>query len=365
MKTFRYRIYPRKEEERILEEWFDECLKLWNYLLEDRKRRWEEEKKGTSFYDQCKLITKLRREGKIRKDIPVVVLRGVAKRVDTAFKSFFQGIKGKRKVGYPKGKEVCQSLEYIDKVGFKLEGEKLILRNVGEIEVRMHRPLEGKVKGLRIKKEATGKWFCNFVVECEEKEGKEGVKAVGIDMGIREFCVLSTGERIENPKFYDELEEKLKKAQRRLSKKEEGTEVWHKVRRRIARIHEKIKNKRKDFLHKLSKRIVDEYDIIVVEDLGIQGIVQDSRFMAKRIYDASWGEFIKMLEYKAKAMGKRLVKVEAKGTTRRCSGCGAENDVSLKEDIYCCSNCGLELDRKLNSAINILRLGLQSLGDEP
>jgi len=209
----------------------------------------------------------------------------------------------------------------------------------------------------------TGKWFASFIVECIPPPVplRDGPVA-GIDIGLESFATLSNGERIENPRFFREEGKDLAKAQRRLSKLRErkGSPEWHKSLKVIRRIHERITNKRTDFIHQTSRRIINRFGIIAFEDLDVKGMVHNHR-LAKSIQDASWSMFVRATASKAECAGSKVVLVNPKYTTQICSRCGLLVPKTLSERVHRCG-CGLSIDRDLNASINILRLGLQSLG---
>ena len=226
--------------------------------------------------------------------------------------------------------------------GFRLEGKKLVLSKVGAISIRLHRQIEGMVKGVSIKRELSGKWFAIFQVEslkpnCLPETGK----VIGLDMGVKYFLSDSDGRHIENPKLYDRSLERLQKAHGFLSRKERGSKNRARAKVRLARAYEKVVNQRGDFLHKLSKFYVDRYNVIAVEDLNITNMVRNHH-LAGKILDASWNKFFQMLFYKAENAGRTLVKVNPRGTS--------------KEYKY-----GM-LDRDYNASLNILERGLAGLG---
>jgi len=356
-KSFVYRIYPTRAQQRLMNEWLKECCWLYNYFLAERVREWREEKKGVSFYDQCKEIKELRRRWLPLRNIYEMVLEMVAKRVEDAFTGFFSRVKnGKKKKGHPKmrAEEDYTSFTY-RKSGFKIKDGKLWLSKIGEVKIKLHRPLEGKPKTCTIKRSPTNKWYAIFVCECETQPLAPTNRVVGIDMGIESFAVLSTGEKIPNPKFFYEEEKELARAQRKLSRLEKGTREWEKQRRVVARIHERIVNKRKDFVNKLVKRIIQDFDVIVVEDLKIDNMLRN-RYLAKSIAGVAWGEFIRKLEEKAKETGRQVIKVNPSYTSQTCSNCGYRQKISLSQRIFRCPNCGLEIDRDYNAALNILSL---------
>ena len=209
----------------------------------------------------------------------------------------------------------------------------------------------------------SGRWYACFSCIVEAQPREKPFEDVGIDVGLHSYAVLSDGVHIENPRYYRASERRLAQLQRGLSRKEGGSRNRVKAKTRVARLHEKIQNRRSDFLHKASRRIADTYETVYVEDLRIGNMVRNHR-LAKSISDAGWGRFIGMIAYKEEESGGQLIQVDANGTTQRCSGCGETVPKDLSQRIHRCPHCGLVLDRDLNAALNILRRG-QEIGREP
>ena len=215
------------------------------------------------------------------------------------------------------------------------------------------------LKTLTLKKESN-KWYSIISLEIPDRKDKIAIKnAVGIDVGITHFATISDGTTIENPKYLSKSESKLANAQRVLSKKKKGTKAREKAKIRVARIHRKIANQRTDFLHKVSRKLVEKYDLIAYEDLNIKKMMQGN--LAKSIGDCSWGKFLRYISYKAENAGKYAIAVDPRGTSQICSNCGTKVSKSLSDRIHNCPLCHVVLDRDLNSALLISRLGLSRL----
>jgi putative transposase len=235
------------------------------------------------------------------------------------------------------------------------------IANVGRVKVLLHRPLEGTPKTATIRRSSTGKWYASFSSECAEPTPLPQMgRHVGIDVGLKTFATLTEGESIENPRFFRLEERALAKAQRRLSKAEQDTPERAERRRIVARVHERIVWRRGDFAHQHSRRIVNRFDLIAVEDLSVNRMLHN-RCLAKSIADAAWTQFAASLSHKAAWAGRSYVAVDPAYTSRDCSGCGHRQPLSLADRIYACPCCRLIFDRDLNAARNILRLGRQSL----
>ena len=367
-KTFKYRIYPTKSQTKKLEKTLNTCRWLYNHFLAERKNLWSSEKISTSYYGQIKTLPDLKKKHPYFSNVHSQILQNVAMRVDLAFKAFFRRIKRGEKPGYPRfhGKGRYNSFTY-PQAGFKLFKKTVRLSKIGDVKIKLHRPIEGKIKTCTVKRMPTGKWFISFVCEINHQPVEQPIKpAIGIDMGLECFATLSNGEFIENPRFFRKAEKTLAKAQRKLSKQPKDSASYNKARKAVAHIHERIKWKRKDFAHQFSRKLVDKFNTICVEDLSINEMVKDNfRCINKSIGDAAWREFLNLLAYKAEWAGKRVVKVNPAYTSQTCSRCGHRHKLKLSDRMYHCPCCNLLLNRDHNAAINILRLGLQSLGFDP
>jgi len=302
----------------------------------------------------------MKRENPTLSRVHSPVLQNISKRIMDAYHGFFVRKRKGLKAGSPRFKKYgrYKSITY-PQSGFKIEGKKLILSKICSINIKLHRPIKGRVKTLTIKHMPSGKWFAIFSCTIKEKTQARPLKDVGVDVGLNSFAVLSDGNRIENPRFYRSREKQLKRAQKRLSRTKKGSQNRGKNRLKVARLHEKVENCRKDFLHKASRFIADRYQTVYVEDLKIRNMVQN-HCLAKSISDAGWGTFIQMIAYKEAESGGRLVKVNPKNTTQLCSQCGNLVEKNLSVRIHNCPVCGLLMDRDLNASRNILRIGRES-----
>lgn len=289
------------------------------------------------------------------REIHSQVLQDVLFRVGKAFHNFFRRIKEKKgKAGYPrfKGEGRYDSITYPQQPGFQITPQGLKLSKIGTIKIKMHRPIQGTIKTCTIKREVD-RWYACFSVEYEPVQKSIPTKAVGIDVGIRFFAVFSTGEAIENPKYLCKSEKKLAKRQRELSLKKKGSANRKKARLIVAKLHRKVRNQRSDFHHKLSRKIVDTYGFIAVEDLNIKGMLKN-HCLAKSISDTGWRQFLNYLTYKAVEAGCKIEKVAPNYTSINCSVCGERVSKTLADRIHCCPFCKTVLDRDYNAAINIL-----------
>ena len=361
--TFKYRLFPTKKQQSILNETLEECCWLYNHFLEERKNGWEKEKKSFNYYTQANTIPELKKGRQTLKSVHSQVLQNVAIRIDLAFQSFFRRVKNGEKPGYPrfKGRGWYDSITY-SQVGFEVKDNRLNLSKIGSIKIKLHRSISGIIKTCIIRRQRD-KWYACFTCEVKPKPLKESKKAVGIDVGLETFATLSNGKKIENPRFFKTDQKTLAKVQRKLSKLEKGTLGRKKTKKVIARIHERITNRRNDFCHQTARKVVNRFGIICIEDLSINKMRENNfRSINRSIGDVAWGQFAQYLSYKAENAGRQVIKVNPAYTSQDCSRCGYRQVKKLSDRIHNCPNCGLILDRDLNASINILRLGLQSLG---
>jgi len=364
--AYQYRLHLTKGQQRLLEEQLEECRWVYNQTLAARRDAWEQHQKTLGLYDTQAMLPDWKAVRKSLKLVHSQVLQNVQVRVDLAFKAFFRRLKaGERDAGYPrfKGGGRYDSMTYPQYGnGARLEGNKLILSKIGQVALNLHRPVEGRIKTVTLRRSSTGKWFVAFAVEkaCEQPSDVPEA-AVGVDVGLEKFATLSTGEKVANPRFFRRDEGDLARAQRRLSEQAKGTPERAKRRKVVARIHERIANRRKNFAHQISRKLVKRFGVIVFEDLSITRMLK-KHCLAKSIADAAWGQLATYTRYKAEEAGRRYIEIDPRGTSQHCSRCGAVVKKSLSIRVHQCPHCGLEIDRDLNAAYNILRLGLQSQG---
>lgn len=339
----------------------ESCRVLYNCALEQRKTAYKQFKISLNYNTQAKELKTLKKYVSEYKEIYSQVLQNVLLRLDDAFKKFFDRVKSGEKPGYPrfKGRGWYDSFTY-PQSGFSLSdnrkgNQKLRLSKIGKVTVRLHRAIKGNIKTCMIKRELD-KWHVCFACETKPEILPKTYKDAGIDVGIEKFAALSDGALIKNPQFLRESEAKLKYEQRKLSRKKKGSNSRKKQKHKLAKLHCKIKNRRNNFLHIESRKLVRSYDVIVFEDLRIKNMVKN-HYLAKSISDASWAKFIKYVSYKAESAGKKVIFVNPRNTSQICSGCGAIVKKSLSVRVHKCPSCGLEIDRDVNAAINILRAG--------
>lgn len=356
-KAYKFRLYPNNEQVANLERSLDLCRDLYNGAIQERRDAWRLNRINISFFDQSSQVTEIRQVNPDYQQIQYRVCDQVLRQVDKSFKAFFRRLRSGEKPGYPrfKGKAFFNSFLY-NRQGFKFIEGKLSLGNIGLLKIRKHREIEGTVKEIAVKREGA-KWFA--VVSCDhvpEKPLPVTNQVIGLDVGIESFVTLSDGSQIDNPRHYQSTQKKLRVAQRRVARRKKGSVGRKKAVAILRNIHQKIFNRRDDFQHKVSRHLIDNYDLIAVEDLNVKGLSKG--ILSKQVRDVAWSNFFHKLTYKAESAGRELVKVNPAFTSQDCSSCGnrLKKDLSVREHI--CLVCGLSLHRDHNAALNILSLGL-------
>jgi putative transposase len=362
-KTFQYRVFPSKKQVKKLNETLDECRWLYNHLLECRKTSYEQEGKSLSLYQQQETFPILKQGRPSLRQVHSQVLQNVAVRIDLAFKAFFRRYKAGEEPGSPRfrGMNRYDSFTF-PQSGFSItHDERVCLSKMGSIKMVYHRPIKGKLKTCTVHHSSTGKWYVSFSVEREPERLPELSTQVGMDVGLKTFATLSDGTEIENPRFFRKDEKALAQVQRKQSQLAKGTPQRRKHRKVVARVHERIAFRRDNFTHQESRKIVNHYGVIAVEDLHVKRMTHN-HCLAKSIADASWSEFFSQLACKAEEAGRQLVKVNPAYTSQTCSMCGHRQKMPLDVRVFECPCCHVHLDRDFNAALNICALGLQGLG---
>ena len=356
------RLLPTKAQQTTLETSLETCRILYNRLLAWRKAAYEETGQAPSRYEQQAAFPQWKEENPYLRCVHSQVLQEVGTRVDRSYQNFFRRLKqGAEKAGFPrfKGRGHYDSFTF-PQSGFELQENAVKLSKIGGVKAIVHRTIAGKVKTCTIRRQ-NGKWFACFAIEVEFVPLEPTGQAVGIDVGLNSFATFSNGEQVENPRFYRTDEAALAKAQRRLSKFEKGTPERRRARKVVARIHERIRNRRHNFVHQQTSKVVNRFDTIALEKLNVKGM-QKNRCLSKSISDAAWSHFRAVLAVKAVSAGRRYVEVNPAYTSADCSGCGLRAKKKLSERWHFCPVCGTSLDRDHNAAKNILSQGLLRLG---
>ena len=362
LRAYKYRIYPSHAQKTCLAGWLALCCELYNAALQERRDAYRVAHKSIAYKDQQYQLPEIKAIRPELKSIHSQVLQDVLRRLDKAFDAFFHRVKNGQKPGFPRFRSRARYDSFtFPQSGFAIESGKLRLSKIGRVKIKLHRQLKGKIKTLTITRSPTGKWFACFAVECGSDPLPQVSDAVGIDCGLERFSTLSTGEHTANPRFFRKYEKRLAKAQKKLSAATKGSQERKKRRKVVAQVHERIANKRRDFAHKESRKLVNRFAIIVFENLNIRGMLRN-HCLAKSISDAAWNQLVRFTSYKAEKAGRCALQVNPRNTSQMCSGCSKIIGKDLRVRIHACSNCGLRLHRDQNAAINILALGLQSIG---
>jgi len=363
-KAFKYRIYPTSHQESLFLNTLDLCRELYNGALQERSDAYKRAGISITYSMQQNQLPEIK---KSRSDLLTVhsqVLQDALHRVENAFDHFFRRVKeGQSNPGYPKYKSKFRydSFSY-PQSGWSLNKNKLYISKIGTLKVRLSQPIAGKVKTLTIKREA-GKWYVIFSCELESKPLPETLKVTAVDVGIENFLTDDKGKTVDNPKHLRKAEKRLAKLQRQAARKKKRSKKWKRAQKRVAKAHAKVRNQRRDFTHKQSRKLINKYDIIFYENLNIAGMLQNHH-LAKSISDAGWGMFFEQLEYKAEYAGKLAKNVNPNNTSQICSGCSKKVPKGLSVRWHKCIYCGIELHRDHNSAINILARGIEILQAE-
>ncbi|WP_066295622.1 RNA-guided endonuclease InsQ/TnpB family protein [Bacillus sp. FJAT-29937] len=357
-RTYKFKLVPTAEQQKKIIETLSLCRWLYNTCLEQRIYEYKTHKKSISFYAQKKELPILKKELPIFKTVHSQVLQDVLERLDKAYQAFFKRLSKGEKAGFPRfqGKNRFHSFTY-SQSGFKLNGKFLSLSKIGDLRIKCHRQIQGKIKTCTIVHKNSRFYVC---FACEMTEAVSELKtnqSVGVDLGVTHLAITSDGQFFDNPKHLQKAERRLKQLQRAVSKKKKGSNRRQKAVRLLAKWHEHIANKRRDTAHKVSRQLVSNYDLIVFEDLNIQDMVKN-RHLSKSITDSAWRKLIQFTQYKAENAGKEVVCVNPYNTSQICSSCRHIVKKTLAERLHKCL-CGYEIHRDVNAAKNILQLGLQ------
>lgn len=356
-KSYKLRIYPNKEQEILIQKTFGCCRFVYNYFLDLKQKLYKDEHITLSYNDTSKILTVLKSENEWLKEPDKCSLQSSLKDLDNAYKNFFRG------KGYPKFKSKKNHYKsYRSNSNIHIFDRYIQLPKLGKVRFRGKYKIEGRILNATVTQESSGKYFVAItVIDYVPEQLPKTNQSIGIDLGLKDFAILSNGIKIKNYKFLRNFEKRLALEQRRLSRKTRGSKNYEKQRIKVARAYDRVSNQRKDFLQKLSTELVKDCDIICTEDLNVQGMVKNHK-LAKAISDASWSMFTRMLEYKCNWYGKQLIKVDRfYPSSQLCSNCGFKNTTikDLKIRYWECPNCSSTVDRDINASINILNGGLQ------
>ncbi|MBA4376827.1 MAG: transposase [Anaerolinea sp.] len=356
IKAFQYRIDPSKTQRKQMEQTIETCRRFYNDCLAERKTAYEEQGITIGKYAQLRKVKELKATDLFATKVHSHVFQIVVTDLDKAFQAFFRRAKAGKKPGYPrfKGKERFDSFGYKEYGnGFKVDGRRLRLSGIGRVAGRWHRPIEGEIKTLRIRRKA-GDWYASFTCEVAPTPLSKTGKVVGVNVGISSLLATSDGELIENPKWYREGQAKLRVLQRRVSRRKTGGTNRRKAVLILQKYHEHVTNQRRDYLNKVATQLISKYDLIAIEDLQINNMVRNHH-LAKSILDGGWGYLAQRLTDKAVEADRELVRVSPANTSKTCSVCGyVFENLSLSNRWVTC-DCEMSLNRDVNAAINILK----------
>lgn len=359
--AYKFRLYPNKEQREALARHFGCCRFIYNHFLRQRidyyvANKGHDEKKSLSYHDTALMLTELKRDPEYTwlNEVNSQSLQQSLRDLDGAYRNFFS-----KRAEFPKFKNKKAKQSFRAPQNFWIENGKLRLPKVpGLIKVVIHRPIEGEMKSVTVSRTKTGKYFASILCEVEipDPEYKGGV--IGIDLGLADFIVTSKGERVKAPQYLRKSEKQLRRLQRQLSRRKKGSKGREKARRAVAKQHEKVRNQRNDFLHKLSRRLVDENQVIHAESLAVKNMMRN-HCLAKSIADAGWGEFLRQISYKGDWYGCWLNQVDRFfPSSKRCHRCGyIHRLLKLSDRQWVCPECGAIHDRDENAAINIELFG--------
>ena len=359
-RAYKFRFNPTPEQEVILAQTFGCARFAYNHMLRLRTDAWFQRQERIGYHETSAALTQLKKDPEFAwlNEVSSVPVQQALRHLQTAFANFFA-----KRAKYPtfKRKDGPQSAEYTTSA-FKWDGKALKLaKMVAPLAIRFSRtiPRAAKVTTVTVSKDAAGRYFVSMLCDDAVEPKAEAAGKVGIDLGLTHFAILSTGEKVAAPNTFRKHETKLAKLQRRLAKKQKGSANRKKARLKVAKLHAKIADSRKDFLHKLSTRLINENQVIAIETLAVSNM-QKNHSLAKSIADASWSEFVRQLEYKALWYGRELVGIDRwYPSSKRCSDCGhtvAKMPLNVRE--WACPECGTVHDRDINAARNVLAAGL-------
>jgi len=366
--AYKYRLSPTSAQRTSLEKTLELCRLVYNDTLAIRKNTYEQTGQSLSLYATNKLLTQWKTAKPVLSNVHSQVLQNVQERVDLAFQGFFRRVKaGEEKVGYPRFRGFGRYDSFtFPQSGFALlDNGKLRLSKIGDVKINLHRPVEGKCKTLTIHRDSVGNWYACFSCEVEPKLLEPTHKSVGIDLGLTTFAYLSNGEKIARQRWMQQDERDIARLQRKKEQFAQGSPERRKVVHALCHAYERAANRRRNFAHQESRKLVNQYQFIAFEDLDIQKMqVNGGKTINRGIADVAWGQFVQFTAYKAANAGRSVVLIDPRGTTQMCSGCHAIVPKDLSVRVHDCPNCGLWLDRDHNAALNILARGLSSIGTQ-
>lgn len=371
--TFKYRLFPTAAQRTSLQKSLDACRWTYNKTLEVRRDAWQSEGKSLSRYDTNRLLTVWKLDSELLQSGHAQAMQDAQKRVDLAFRAFFRRVKAGEEPGYPRfrGRDRYDSFTYPQEKGnWRFLGEgRLRLSKIGDVRIKLHRPIDGQCKTLTIRRDSIGNWYACFSCIVEPKPLPPTDKVAGIDLGLTTFAVLSDGSAIQRQRWMKRDERDIARLQRKKEQFVKGSPERRKVVHALRHAYERAANRRRNFAHQESRKLVNTYQFIAFEDLDIQDMQakngNGSKTIRKGIADVAWSQFTQFTTYKAECAGRGVAFVDPRGTTQNCSGCGQVVPKGLHVRTHSCPYCGLVIGRDLNAALNILARGLTSLDVSP
>lgn len=358
MKGYKYRIFPTDEQKILIDKTINCCRYVWNGFLALKEFRYNEFGETMNYNTMSKLLTEVKKVDDFLQEVDSTALQQTLKQLDNTYKMFFKKI-----CRYPRFKSKKNPKDSYKSTGIKINGNQIVIPKVGKVDYAKSRDIGGRILSATISKTPTNKYFVSLTVDEDVKHLPKTDKEVGIDLGLKTFAVCSDGQEFKSPKPMWKYIARLKKLQRKLSKKKsKNSNRYKELKLRIALLHERITNIRKDFLHKLSTKLIRENQLICLEDLNVKGMTKNHK-LARAILDCGFGIFVEMLKNKANMYGRQIVKIDRwYPSSKTCHKCGAiKRDLTLKDRVYVCAECGEVIDRDLNAALNILTVGRQSI----
>ena len=362
-KAIKCRIYPNAAQQIMLAKTFGCVRYVYNHFLDYKKSLYETKKEPVSCNTTIKLLKDLKQSNDFLYEVDSIALQQSLRHLDTAYKNFFT----KKETGYPKFKKKMIAQSYTTVVtnnNIRVTNNYIKIPKVGFVKIKLHRniPADWKLKSITVRRSSTEKYYVSMLFEFIHNVNPVSIdkdtSAIGLDFSMKKLFVSSNDLPLEYPQFYKKTMNQLAKKQRKLSHCEKQSHNYNKQRKIVAKIHEKIRNQRLDFLHKLSREITNLYDIVCIEDLDMKVMSQSLNF-GKSVLDDAWGTFTALLKYKLEFEGKHLVKIDKWfPSSKICSNCGCIKELTLQDRVYKCK-CGLTIDRDLNAAINIKNEGLR------
>jgi putative transposase len=358
-KTFKYKLQPTAEQEAAMEFILRRCRELYNAALQERRDAWRMCRVSITLAGQSAQLPAIKQERPEYQDIHSQVLQDVLTRLDRAFQAFFRRVKHGEKPGYPRFKRGTRYNSFTYKQfgnGATLDNGSLVLAKIGRLAVRWCRTLEGVAKTVTIRREADGWYACFSCDQVPIKPLPLTSQETSIDLGLKSFATLANGKPIENPHIFHVWEMGIKRAQRRVDRRQKGSQRRRKAVKLLAKAHQKVRRTRQDFHHKEAHKLVHAYDVIYHESLQVANLLKNHH-LARAITDVGWSSFLSILTFKAAEAGKQAVAVHPAFTSQACSGCGALVHKGLSVRWHLCPDCGTSLHRDHNAALNILKRG--------